>query len=196
MLLGIRDNRGQRQLDRWIASEQRQAFARRTGRFPVRRFAPPADISCVGHPEDLASVTAYTDGACSGNPGPGGWGVLLQAHGDAGLVKERELSGGESATTNNRMELTAAIEALRALTSPTAITVRTDSQYVRNGISKWILGWKANGWRTAGKKEVKNSDLWMQLDELQRTHDVRWEWVKAMPTTPATKGRTNLPGRG
>ena len=144
----------------------------------------------------MLRVTAYTDGACSGNPGPGGWGVLLQAHGEAGLVKERELSGGESATTNNRMELTAAIAALRALTSPTSITVRTDSQYVRNGISKWILGWKANGWRTAAKKAVKNSDLWMQLDELQRAHDVRWEWVKGHADDPGNERADRLAREG
>ena len=144
----------------------------------------------------MLRVTAYTDGACSGNPGPGGWGVLLQAHDDTRLVKERELSGGESATTNNRMELTAAIEALRALTSPTAITVRTDSKYVRNGISKWILGWKANGWRTAAKKEVKNSDLWMQLDQLQRAHDVRWEWVKGHADDPGNERADKLAREG
>lgn len=122
--------------------------------------------------------------------------MLLQAHGEAGLVKERELSGGESATTNNRMELTAAIEALRALTSSTAITVRTDSQYVRNGISKWILGWKANGWRTTAKKEVKNSDLWMQLDELQGAHDVRWEWVKGHADDPGNERADKLAREG
>lgn len=122
--------------------------------------------------------------------------MLLQAHGEAGLVKERELSGGESATTNNRMELTAAIAALRALTSPTSITVRTDSQYVRNGISKWILGWKANGWRTAAKKAVKNSDLWMQLDELQRAHDVRWEWVKGHADDPGNERADRLAREG
>ena len=144
----------------------------------------------------MLRVTAYTDGACSGNPGPGGWGVLLQAHDHTRLVKERELSGGESATTNNRMELTAAIEALRALTSPTAITVRTDSQYVRNGISKWILGWKANGWRTAAKGKVKNSDLWMQLDELQRAHDVRWEWVKGHADDPGNERADKLAREG
>ena len=144
----------------------------------------------------MLRVTAYTDGACSGNPGPGGWGVLLQAHDEARLVKERELSGGESATTNNRMELTAAIEALRALTSSTAITVRTDSQYVRNGISKWILGWKANGWRTAAKREVKNSDLWMQLDELQKAHDVRWEWVKGHADDPGNERADKLAREG
>ena len=122
--------------------------------------------------------------------------MLLQAHDEAGLVKERELSGGESATTNNRMELTAAIEALRALTSSTAITVRTDSQYLRNGISKWILGWKANGWRTAAKKEVKNSDLWMRLDELQRAHNVRWEWVKGHADDPGNERADRLAREG
>ena len=122
--------------------------------------------------------------------------MLLQAHHDTRLVKERELSGGSAATTNNRMELTAAIEALRALTYPTAITVRTDSQYVRNGISKWIFGWKANGWRTAAKREVKNSDLWKQLDELQRSHDVRWEWVKGHADDPGNERADKLAREG
>jgi len=144
----------------------------------------------------LLRVVAYTDGACSGNPGPGGWGVLLQAYGDGELVKERELSGGESATTNNRMELTAAIQALQALKAKTGITVRTDSQYVKNGISNWIHGWKLNGWKTAGKGNVKNSDLWMQLDELQCRHEVRWEWVKGHADEPGNERADKLAREG
>ncbi|MCE2523848.1 MAG: ribonuclease HI [Rhodobacteraceae bacterium] len=144
----------------------------------------------------MLRVVAYTDGACSGNPGPGGWGVLLQAYGDGELVKERELSGGESATTNNRMELTAAIQALQALKAKTGITVRTDSQYVKNGISNWIHGWKLNGWKTAGKGNVKNSDLWMQLDELQCRHEVRWEWVKGHADEPGNERADKLAREG
>jgi len=121
---------------------------------------------------------AWTDGACSGNPGPGGWGVLLRAlEGDA-ILKERELSGGEAETTNNRMELMAAIQALEALSRPTTITITTDSAYVKNGVSGWIHGWKRNGWRTADRKPVKNVDLWQRLDEAQARHTVVWQWIK------------------
>ena len=123
-------------------------------------------------------VFAFTDGACSGNPGPGGWGALLQAVKDGKTVKQRELCGGEARTTNNRMELRAAIEALQALSQASSITMVTDSQYVRNGITDWIARWKSNNWRTAGRTPVKNSDLWRRLDDLCRIHDVRWEWVK------------------
>jgi ribonuclease HI len=120
-----------------------------------------------------ARVTIHTDGACSGNPGPGGWGALLQFG-----TKEKELSGGEADTTNNRMELKAAIEALNALTRPCAVDLYTDSQYVRDGITKWIHGWKKNGWRTAEKKPVKNVELWQALEEALRRHQVEWHWVK------------------
>jgi ribonuclease HI len=121
---------------------------------------------------------AWTDGACSGNPGPGGWGVLMRAlEGDA-ILKERELSGGEAETTNNRMELMAAIAALEALARPTRITLTTDSAYVKNGVTGWIHGWKRNGWRTAGRKPVKNVDLWQRLDAAQARHDVTWRWIK------------------
>ena len=121
---------------------------------------------------------AYTDGACSGNPGPGGWGALLVArHGDT-VLKERELSGGEPETTNNRMELLAAISALEALGRGTAITVVTDSAYVKNGVTGWIHGWKRNGWRTADKKPVKNAELWQRLDAALKPHEVRWHWIK------------------
>ena len=126
----------------------------------------------------MPELFAYTDGACSGNPGPGGWGVLLHAKNGGRVVKERELSGGAADTTNNRMELTAAIEALEALDRASDITVVTDSAYVKDGLTKWIFGWKKNDWRTAGKKPVKNVDLWQRLDEVQDRHRVTWEWVK------------------
>ena len=126
----------------------------------------------------MAELFAYTDGACSGNPGPGGWGVILQAIRDGELVRERELSGGEADTTNNRMELMAAIRALETLERSAAITIVTDSVYLRDGITKWIHGWKRNGWRTAAKKPVKNDDLWQRLDAAQAGHKVTWEWVK------------------
>jgi ribonuclease HI len=118
-------------------------------------------------------VEAYTDGACSGNPGPGGWGVVLRWRGH-----EKELSGGEAATTNNRMELTAAIEAVRAVKPGQAIDLYTDSTYVRDGIRGWIHGWKRNGWKTAAKKPVKNVDLWQALDEACRGRDIEWHWVR------------------
>jgi ribonuclease HI len=126
----------------------------------------------------LPELFAYTDGACSGNPGPGGWGALLQAKDDGRVVKERTLSGGAADTTNNRMELMAAISALEALERPSTLTVITDSNYVKGGVTGWIFGWKKNGWRTAAKKPVKNVDLWQRLDEAQARHKVKWEWVK------------------
>ena len=126
----------------------------------------------------MTEFFAYTDGACSGNPGPGGWGVLLIAKEGETVVKERELNGGEAETTNNRMELTAAIEALGALSRRTALTIVTDSSYVKDGLTKWIHGWKRNGWKTAAKKPVKNEDLWRALDDAVARHDVSWEWVK------------------
>ncbi len=126
----------------------------------------------------MPELFAYTDGACSGNPGPGGWGALMVARDGDEVLKERELSGGEPDTTNNRMELMAAICALESLSRPTRITVVTDSAYLRNGIMTWLSGWKRNGWKTAAKKPVKNDDLWRRLDEARKTHDVTWEWVK------------------
>jgi ribonuclease HI len=126
----------------------------------------------------MPDLFAYTDGACSGNPGPGGWGVLLLAREGDTVVKERELSGGEAMTTNNRMELMAAISALEALARDTAITVVTDSAYVKNGVTQWIHGWKRNGWRTAGRDPVKNADLWQRLDAAQARHKVDWRWIK------------------
>jgi ribonuclease HI len=118
-------------------------------------------------------VEIFTDGACRGNPGPGGWGVLLRRG-----EHERELSGAEAETTNNRMELLAAIEALRALTKPSKVRITTDSQYVRQGITGWIKRWQANGWKTAQKQPVKNQDLWVALDSLAALHQVQWCWVK------------------
>jgi ribonuclease HI len=118
-------------------------------------------------------VVIYTDGACRGNPGPGGWGAILISG-----AHERELCGGELSTTNNRMELKAAIEALRALKRPCKVELHTDSQYLRTGISEWLAGWKAKGWRTAAKTPVKNEDLWRALDEARLRHEVDWRWVK------------------
>ena len=126
----------------------------------------------------MAEFFAYTDGACSGNPGPGGWGTLLIAMQNGEVVKERELSGGEPDTTNNRMELMAAISALEALGRATEITVVTDSNYVKGGVTGWIHGWKKNGWKTASKQPVKNEDLWRRLDQAQARHQVTWKWVK------------------
>jgi ribonuclease HI len=118
-------------------------------------------------------VSIWTDGACSGNPGPGGWGAVLR-YGD----REKELKGGEALTTNNRMELAAAIEALQSLTRPCDVVLHTDSQYLRGGVTGWIHGWKKNGWRTAAKKPVKNEDLWRALDAAAERHTIDWRWVK------------------
>ena len=118
-------------------------------------------------------IVIYTDGACSGNPGPGGWGAILM-WGD----HRKELSGGESPTTNNRMELMAAISALEALKRPSKVELHTDSNYVKNGVTAWIHGWKKNGWKTADKKPVKNAELWQRLDTARKAHDVDWRWVK------------------
>lgn len=123
--------------------------------------------------EDAKRVILFTDGACSGNPGPGGWGVLLRWQG-----AEKELCGGEEQTTNNRMELMAAIQGLRAMKRRVSIDLYTDSTYVKDGITKWIFNWKKNGWKTAAKKPVKNADLWQELDAEIKNHDVEWHWVK------------------
>ena len=138
-----------------------------------------------------ASVHIYADGGCRGNPGPGGWGVLLQAG-----ASEKELWGGEANTTNNRMELTAVIRALEALKRPTQIHVHTDSQYVQKGISEWIHNWKRNGWRTADKKPVKNADLWQALDALTKQHDIKWLWVKGHAGNPGNERADSLANRG
>lgn len=127
----------------------------------------------------MKSVEVFTDGACSGNPGPGGWGAILRYNGT-----ERELSGGEADTTNNRMELAAAIEALNALKEPCRVDLYTDSVYVRDGISGWIESWKRNGWKTAAKKPVKNTELWQALDEARARHQVSWHWVKGHASHP------------
>ena len=119
------------------------------------------------------TIEIWTDGACSGNPGPGGWGVLMRINGE-----EQELHGGEPATTNNRMELMAAIVALESQKAGAKVILHTDSQYVKDGLTKWIIGWKRNGWKTADKKPVKNQDLWVRLDAAASAHKVDWRWVK------------------
>ena len=136
-------------------------------------------------------VEIYTDGACKGNPGPGGWGVLLRSPGH-----EKELFGGEPLTTNNRMEMTAVIEALRALKRPVEARVHTDSQYVQKGISEWIHGWKRNGWKTSDKKPVKNADLWQELDVLAARHRIDWLWVKGHAGDPGNERADALANRG
>ena len=138
----------------------------------------------------MIAVDIFTDGACSGNPGPGGWGALLR-YGDT----EKEICGGEDATTNNRMELLAAIRAIEALKRPSTVRLHTDSTYLRDGITRWIGGWKANGWKTAAKKPVKNVDLWQRLDAAAARHDIEWRWVKghAGTTSAPTRWRATRP---
>ena len=126
----------------------------------------------------MAELFAYTDGACSGNPGPGGWGVLMIAREGGAVIKERELQGGEPLTTNNRMELLAAISALEALSRHSELTIVTDSAYVKNGITEWIAGWKRKNWRTAGGSPVKNVELWQRLEAAAARHQVTWRWIK------------------
>lgn len=140
---------------------------------------------------DPKRVRIYTDGGCSGNPGPGGWGAVL-IYGEV----RKELSGGEPITTNNRMELTAAIEALEALTRPVAVDLYTDSNYLRQGITEWIDTWKANGWRTAQKKPVKNEDLWRRLDEARQRHDVTFHWVRGHAGDPENEAAHDLAQTG
>lgn len=132
-------------------------------------------------------IEIYTDGACSGNPGPGGWGVLIQENGE-----EQRLSGGEPDTTNNRMELMAAIEALNHFSEGTDLTIYTDSQYVKNGVTTWIEGWKRNGWKTAARKPVKNQDLWQRLDTLAAARKVTWKWVKGHAGDPGNEEADRL----
>jgi ribonuclease HI len=129
-----------------------------------------------------ATVEIYTDGACRGNPGPGGWAAVLSVKG-----REKEISGAEPLTTNNRMELTAVIRALEALKRPVAANIYTDSEYVRRGITEWLPGWKARGWRTADKKPVKNQDLWEQLDALAARHSIEWHWVPGHAGVPGNE---------
>ena len=139
----------------------------------------------------MKEVEIFTDGACRGNPGPGGWGVLLRYRG-----KERRLYGGEPQTTNNRMELTAAIEGLKALREPCAVALTTDSVYVRSGITTWLDNWKRSGWKTAGRKPVKNVDLWQALDEQNQRHQVEWHWVKGHSGHPENEIADQLANRG
>jgi ribonuclease HI len=136
-------------------------------------------------------VVIYTDGACSGNPGPGGWGAIL-IFGD----KEKEISGGELRTTNNRMEMMAAIRALEALTRPCKVELHTDSQYLRQGITQWLANWKARGWKTAAKEPVKNEDLWRELDQARLRHDVSWKWVKGHAGHPLNERADALARKG
>jgi ribonuclease HI len=136
-------------------------------------------------------VEVFTDGACRGNPGPGGWGAILRANGS-----EKELYGGEPATTNNRMELTAVIRALEALARPSRVSVYTDSQYVQKGISEWIHSWKRRGWKTADKNPVKNEDLWRRLDELAAQHEVKWHWVRGHSGHPENERADELANKG
>jgi len=139
----------------------------------------------------VSEVEAYTDGAGRGNPGPGGWGVVLRAGG-----REKELFGGETRTTNNRMELTAAIRALEALKRPCRVALYTDSQYLRLGITEWLPNWVARGWKTADRKPVKNQDLWQELDALARRHDVAWHWVRGHSGHPENERADALANRG
>ena len=136
-------------------------------------------------------IDIFTDGACSGNPGPGGWGAILRWRGT-----ERELWGGEADTTNNRMEMTAAIKALEAVKRPVKIHLHTDSTYVKDGITKWIINWKKKGWKTANRKPVKNMDLWQLLDDAVARHDVEWHWVKGHAGHPENERADELARRG
>jgi ribonuclease HI len=138
-----------------------------------------------------SAVRIYTDGACKGNPGPGGWGALLKLG-----AREKELFGGEPETTNNRMELTAVIRALEALTRRCRVEIYTDSQYVQKGISEWLSHWKRRGWRTADRKPVKNQDLWQRLDELAGRHEIRWHWVRGHAGHPENERADGLANRG
>ncbi len=139
----------------------------------------------------MKPVEVFTDGACRGNPGPGGWGAILRHE-----QREKELYGGEPATTNNRMELTAAIRALEALTERCRVEITTDSVYVKDGITKWLDGWRARGWRTAKNKPVKNQDLWMRLAKLVEGHDVHWHWVKGHAGHPENERADALANKG
>jgi len=143
------------------------------------------------HKSGVKTVEIYTDGACSGNPGPGGWGALLLYGED-----EKEITGGEFETTNNRMELTAAIEALNLLKRRCDVILHTDSKYVSEGITKWIEGWKARGWKTAAKKPVKNEDLWRLLDVAAAQHNIEWKWVKGHAGDPGNERADELANQG
>ncbi|SDW58633.1 ribonuclease HI [Litoreibacter albidus] len=143
----------------------------------------------------MPDLFAYTDGACSGNPGPGGWGAILIAREGGAVVKELELKGGEANTTNNRMEMLAAINVLETLSRASELTVVTDSSYVKDGITKWIHGWKAKGWKKKGG-EIKNIDLWKRLDDAQARHRVKWEWVKGHAGHPENERADELARAG
>jgi ribonuclease HI len=147
----------------------------------------PAGAPAIRPPQ----VSVYTDGACKGNPGPGGWGAWLSTGGH-----EKELCGGEKLTTNNRMELTAVIEALASLKRSCEVTIHTDSEYVRKGITEWIHGWKQRGWKTADRKPVKNIELWQRLDALRALHSVHWRWVKGHSGNPGNERADALANRG
>ena len=136
-------------------------------------------------------IEIYTDGACSGNPGPGGWGVYIRENGTT-----RELCGGAKATTNNRMEMQAAIEAMKAVPEGAKVTLHTDSQYLKNGLTQWIHGWKRNGWKTASKQPVKNQDLWIELDRLCAKRDIAWKWVKGHAGDPGNEMADALANQG
>jgi len=139
----------------------------------------------------LSKIEIYTDGACRGNPGPGGWGAILRAG-----KHYKEIYGGEKETTNNRMELTAAIKALAAIKQPSVVVLTTDSQYVRKGITEWLTGWKAKGWKNSQKKPVKNVDLWQSLDEQNSRHQVEWRWVKGHSGHPENERADELANKG
>ena len=139
----------------------------------------------------MSKIEVYTDGACRGNPGPGGWGALLKAG-----KHQKEIYGGENETTNNRMELTAAIMALKQIKKPSVVILTTDSQYVRKGITEWLQGWKAKGWKNSQKKPVKNVDLWKLLDEQNQRHDITWKWVKGHSGHPENEIADQLANRG
>ncbi len=138
-------------------------------------------------PQPKPHITVYTDGACSGNPGPGGWGAILMSG-----AHRKEISGGEADSTNNRMELSAAIGALEALKKPSIVALHTDSNYLKDGITKWIHGWKRNGWKTADKKAVKNEDLWKRLDAALKSHTIEWHWVKGHAGHPENERADEL----
>jgi ribonuclease HI len=154
---------------------------------PGAQLGAPAEKALIQRPH----VTVYTDGACKGNPGRGGWGAWLKTG-----EHQKELCGGEALTTNNRMELTAVIEALSSLKRTCDVTVHTDSEYVRKGITEWIFGWKQRGWKTADKKPVKNTELWQRLDALRNLHHVEWRWVKGHSGDPGNERADALANRG
>jgi ribonuclease HI len=157
---------------------------------PVRLRVMTGRDSSGGHSNGVVEI--YTDGACSGNPGPGGWGAVLTYAG-----REMELHGGEATpTTNNRMELMAAIRALESLTRPSVVNLHTDSTYLRSGITSWLAGWKRNGWRTSSKQAVKNEDLWRRLDDAASKHEVNWLWVKGHAGNPGNERADALANRG